>query len=108
MTITCAWCKRDLGEVCPECGQPASSFADCNPRLFVEHFWRAFALVCMRLFFAAQTPSLRVCRARDCRQILFLAGLGGTSHGICEPCRDENRVKFESVVRRAQAREALN
>jgi hypothetical protein len=59
MTISCAWCKKEMGEKCPGCGKPAS-------RMWPFHIFK--------------------CRSIDCYMLFFRPGGGGGSDTICEPC----------------------
>lgn len=67
MTVTCGWCKKNMGEKCPLCGERASTAGASD----VHYCWNAL-----------------------CGIISFAAGAGGVSDSMCESCR---RVKFPLI-----------
>jgi hypothetical protein len=60
MTIACAWCKREMGEKCPDCG------------------------VTTRLL--AQLVRIAFCENASCDTWFFLRERGGRTDSICDEC----------------------
>ena len=82
MRIECAWCKKDLGEKCPNCGSEALIYAESDHK-HVE---------CL-----------------TCHQI-FILGEGGLSSTICNTCKPvalrnlRGRLTEDQIVERAARR----
>ena len=70
MTSVCYVCAKALGEKCPTCGQPAA----------VKMVFKGVAYLCLNL---------------DCPVGWFVAGTGGTSHGLCMACEKIEREKLQ-------------
>lgn len=90
MTRMCAWCGKWMGEVCPHCLRPAMNVRAMNPRARAVSW-----LLHLRNF-----GDLRVyvCDSKSgdpCRMVLFVAGLGGVTHGICGECDAEQHKTFD-------------
>jgi hypothetical protein len=85
MRVECAWCKKDLGEKCPNCG--------CGSFLFKDR-------------------EVKTAECLNCDQI-FQIGQASASSTICPECRAKNflnlpgRLTVEDVLDRATVQEGL-
>jgi hypothetical protein len=89
MTIHCTWCAKRIREVCPHCGCPAAEFF-FSWRLFLHGFRGSMRLLALRVAYSDLTKDLFTCSS-ICKQVLFLRGLGGMGHGVCEECKKQKR-----------------
>lgn len=106
MTLTCACCRRDLGEKCPTCGARASqlSFAPAMLRVNLRHGLRLFA-ICWA--YRTLIGRLYACNG-ICKQVLFVSGLGGAAQGCCDECRAKLHDEASSPLARAIAKQGVN
>jgi hypothetical protein len=81
-----------MSELCPQCGGESES-----ARRPVT--WRGKLIVRALLLAKAPQADPHFCASMDCKMIVFCAGCGGESHGICEDCN--------AVVRRELARRLI-
>lgn len=77
-----------MGEICPHCLQPATAMRSRGGWIS-----RAINRI-LSLPRLEDIPIVYLCdskpgEAGPCRMIIFAAGLGGTTHGICEECDAE-------------------
>ena len=80
MTVRCAWCKKIMDEICPECGSN-----DLEPIEVEETTTWAYK-----------------CHAGDCpnSKTIFPQGgyIGEYTDGICKSCSERERAKIMEAV----------
>jgi hypothetical protein len=89
MTIVCGWCRKEIREMCPHCGMAAAPI-EFRWRFFLSDFRAALPLLALWIRYRHLVDRLFTCGG-VCPQVLFLKGLGGVSHGICEECNTKTR-----------------
>jgi hypothetical protein len=107
MTVTCSWCLKEMGEICPHCGRPAIPVV-FEWRLLFANLRIVILLAALGMLRHKWTEArLYLCTpGSSCRQVLFLRGLGGASHGICNACGDQQRKDFSVLAARTSAKGA--
>ena len=109
MTRACAWCGKNMGELCPVCGAESYSLrASVKLRAILRRWPQAKTMLELLLWklagrIAGVSRGAQVCSNVDCGVVLFSSGTGGVTHGICQPCWAVQSEKIRAEIESAHA-----